>query len=86
VTDHEDADRALSRVDAALGYAASGWPCFPVQPEAKTPLTQHGLKDATTNQATIRRWWSLRPDAAIGVVTGAASGLVVIDLDPTERP
>jgi len=30
----------------------------------------------------IRRWWGRWPDANMGVVTGAASGLVVLDVDP----
>jgi len=43
---------------------------------------QHGLKDATTDLETIQRWWSRWPEANIGVVTGAISGLVVLDIDP----
>jgi hypothetical protein len=30
----------------------------------------------------IRDWWVRFPDALIGVPTGAASGLLVIDIDP----
>lgn len=30
----------------------------------------------------IRRWWRRWPDANVGVVTGAVSGLVVLDVDP----
>jgi putative DNA primase/helicase len=43
---------------------------------------QHGLKDATTDLEQIRRWWTRWPQANIGVVTGAISGLVVLDIDP----
>ena len=49
---------------------------------AKHPRTVHGLKDATTDEATIRRWWGLWPRANIGAVTGAVSGLLVLDVDP----
>jgi hypothetical protein len=39
-----------------------------------------GYKDATTDPATIRRWWTRNPRANIGLACGASS-LVVIDLD-----
>ena len=49
---------------------------------AKHPRTLHGLNDATTNEATIREWCTRWPYANIGIVTGAQSGLVVLDVDP----
>jgi hypothetical protein len=39
------------------------------------------VKDATTEEATIRQWWTRWPDANIGIATGAVSGLVVLDID-----
>jgi hypothetical protein len=38
--------------------------------------------DATTDPDQIEQWWSRRPDANIGVATGAASGFCVVDIDP----
>lgn len=40
-----------------------------------------GLKDATTDEAVIARWWQTWPQANIGVATGPQSGLVVLDID-----
>jgi hypothetical protein len=40
----------------------------------------HGLKDATTDAATIRKWFTWWPDANIGLRTGAP-GIVALDLD-----
>jgi putative DNA primase/helicase len=40
------------------------------------------VKDATTDEATIRQWWQQWPDANSGIATGAVSGLVVLDVDP----
>ncbi len=65
----------------ALKYAGMQLPVFPIIPKDKKPLTEHGFKDATTDVATIRQWWLKWPDANIGMPTGAASGLVVIDID-----
>lgn len=47
----------------------------------KHPRTRNGLKDASKDYAQISRWWGMWPDANIGVVTGKASGIVVIDVD-----
>jgi hypothetical protein len=72
---HQDHD-ALS---AALDCAGQGWTVFPCQSQSKRPATRRGFKDATTNPATIRRWWPARPDYNIGVATGATSGAYVIE-------
>ena len=80
----------------ALSYAGYGWRVFPVhyiqsngscscgQAECGSignhPRTKHGIKDATTDEARIRRWWQVEPKANIGIATG--NGLLVITLDP----
>ena len=66
--------------DFAQDYAARGWEIFPLKPHAKTPITTHGVLDASTDRETIRKWWAKTPTANIGLATGA-SGIVVIDLD-----
>ncbi len=68
-------------VEAALGYAARGWPVLPCKPRGKKPLTPHGFKDATTDREVIQSWWKRWPNANIGLVTGAESGLFVLDVD-----
>jgi Bifunctional DNA primase/polymerase, N-terminal len=68
--------------EAALRYAALGWPVFPVHTGGKVPLTRHGCKDASTDPAVVRAWWQRHPTANIGVATGPASGLLVVDVDP----
>lgn len=85
-------------LEAAVDYAKRGWSVFPLHtPTAggtcscgnpkctsigKHPRTRNGLKDATTDLATIREWWTSYPDANIGVVTGRASGFIALDVDP----
>ena len=84
-------------MDAALNYAKRGWPVFPLhtpssqgcscragascQKSGKHPRTRNGLRDASTDLMTIAGWWNKWPDANIGIVTGAVSGLLVIDVD-----
>ncbi len=84
-------------LDAALGYAARGWPVFPCHTPkgggcdchradcgspGKHPRTKNGAHDATTDAVQIERWWAMWPQASIGIATGAASGLYVLDVDP----
>jgi hypothetical protein len=67
-------------LDAALGYARRGIPVFPVR--GKSPLTEHGFRDASTDTGEIREWWSRFPDANVAIPTGSVSRLVVLDVDP----
>jgi hypothetical protein len=87
-----------SLLEAALAYAKSGWLVIPNHtPDAegrcscrkpgckstgKHPRTLNGVKGATRDEATIRRWWGMWPDANVGIATGLASGIVVLDVDP----
>lgn len=71
-------------LDAALGYAGRGWAVIPCEPRGKLPLTEHGSRDATTDADTIRAWWLRWPAANVAIVTGAVSGLVVLDIDARE--
>ena len=48
---------------------------------AKHPRTRNGLKDASVEIEQINSWWSNFPAANVGLVTGKASGLVVLDID-----
>lgn len=44
-------------------------------------LVPNGLKDASVDPDVITRWWRDSPWANIAVVTGAQSGLAVLDVD-----
>lgn len=48
---------------------------------AKHPMTQNGFKDATTDENQINEWWTKYPQANIGIRTGQASDLFVLDID-----
>lgn len=75
---------------AALGYAQAGIPVFPCffKPSPDDPTvgkkpahTKNSFHDATIDLEQIRAWWTEHPDALIGMPTGAASNIDVIDID-----
>lgn len=69
-------------MNAALTYASNGWAVFPCAPNTKVPLMgTHGIKDATTDVALIRAWWSREPNANVAIACGKTSGIYVVDID-----
>lgn len=81
--------------EAAVRYADRGWGVFPLYgitdgrcecgtncgSPGKHPRVSRGLHDATVDEDLIRSWWTRWPNANVGVVTGEASGIYVIDID-----
>ena len=66
--------------EAAIGMACKGMRIFPCGAD-KQPLTAHGFKDASNDEAVIRDWWTRWPDAGIGMPTGKINGDIVLDVD-----
>ena len=50
-------------------------------PRDKRPATSHGVLDATSDLAAIRRWWQQEPQFNIAIATGEPSGVFVVDID-----
>src|SRR5262249_59723022 len=71
-----------SLFDAGLRAAKRGWKIFPCDGKKK-PLTQHGFKDATTDEAIIRAWAKTWPGSSWGRALEAS--VLVIDLDMKHR-
>jgi Bifunctional DNA primase/polymerase, N-terminal len=74
----------MSALNEALAHAATGGPRFPcreTEPGRKRPYTARGFLDASCDPSRIERWWRQWPNALVGMPTGAASGLVVLDID-----
>lgn len=75
---------SMTEVDpgaAARRYAETGIPIFPCAAGDKRPLTTHGFHDASTDPSLVARWWARWPYANVGMPTGSASGLEVVDVD-----
>lgn len=61
-------------------YLSRGWCVFPLKPQSKLPLTQHGVLEASNDLAQIQAWRDRWPACGWGLAAGM-SGLLVIDLD-----
>lgn len=69
---------------SALSLAASGIAVFPCIWRKKEPATRRGFYDATTNPATIQRWFGGNFKRNLAVRTGLASDLWILDVDDPE--
>src|SRR5262245_13939374 len=81
-----DETRGRELLDAALGYAARGWPVIPLhsptgvgcschmgsrcESVGKHPRLKRWRNEASCDPGVIERWWTAWPDANIGIVTG----------------
>ena len=72
-------------ISAAKGIGTFGWPVFPVNQNTKAPLITEWQSRASSNLYEIEHLFRNHPNAAIGLVTGQRSGLVVIDFDEREN-
>lgn len=91
---NEYQERAL---ECALEYIKFGWKVLPLytvingrctcgksdcSSPGKHPTTANGVKDASGDEADIRRWFGNGIAFNIGIAAGSFSGLVVLDIDP----
>lgn len=68
---------------AALNYLARGWSVIPALEKAKRPaIPWKRYQDALVSEKTLREWFRRSPEYNVSIVTGALSGLVVVDVDP----
>ncbi len=66
---------------AALRYAAKGWRVLQVKPGGNAPMMGKGWQhNASSDPATVRDWWTKRPDANIGIVCDGHFGFA-LDVD-----
>lgn len=81
----------------ALAYARKGWRVLPLwwpaglgvcacpapdcKDPGKHPLVAGGAHAATTRAEQIEAWWRKWPQANVGIATGEASGIWVLDID-----
>lgn len=62
----------------ALALAEQGVPVFPCHKD-KSPACRHGFYDANTDPLRLRKMWN--GPHLVGIRTGSASGIAVLDID-----
>ena len=70
----------------ALQYARDlHYSIIPIEASSKKPLVYWAVHQRfRANEALIRNWFRRFPDMSVGIVTGAVSGLTVVDFDSLE--
>jgi hypothetical protein len=64
----------MTPLDHALSYAALGWRVAPIKPGFKFPKGLDNWQErATTDDATIRKWWGKYPDYGVSIVAGTSA-------------
>ncbi|MDJ0949079.1 MAG: bifunctional DNA primase/polymerase [Alphaproteobacteria bacterium] len=72
----------LTIAETALAYWRRGWSVVPLVPHAKRPLLPWtAYQQRRAGEDEVRGWYERWPDANVGIVTGAISGLLVLDID-----
>lgn len=74
---------AVSEAHAAARVClARGWSVVAVEPRGKRPLIAwRELQSRLPEASEVDAWFAAQPDANLGVITGAVSNLVVLDVD-----
>jgi hypothetical protein len=67
-------------IDNAIQLGKRGFSTFPCLC-TKAPACPHGFKDASTDPAVLRALWQRHPGTLVGIATGSASNLAVLDID-----
>lgn len=74
-----------TKLDAALEYLERGWSIIPIKPEGKRPAIRwRDYQDRLPTEEEVTEWWTNWPNHDIAIVTGALSGVVVVDCDNEE--
>lgn len=69
-------------LEAALAYARRGWSVIPLLPRDKRPAVEwEAYQRERASEEQIHHWWQENPAYNVGVVLGAVSGLVAVDVD-----
>ena len=67
---------------AALDYLYRGWSVIPLRARDKRPAVPwQDFQTARASEQEVHGWFARRPDNNVAIVTGAVSGLVVLDID-----
>ena len=65
---------------AALDFLSRGWSVIPIRETEKRPaVAWKAFQRKCASEETVHDWFSRAPNSNVAIVTGALSGLVVLD-------
>jgi len=70
-----------NNLEAALEYLEHGWSVIPVGQDKKPKMKVKEFQKRRANELEVRKWFTQWPDANVGIITGAISGIVVVDIE-----
>lgn len=74
--------REATALEAALEYIERGWSIIPISPETKRPLIKwREFQGRIATAEEVEEWFDQWPGAYLAVVTGAISGVCIVDTD-----
>jgi putative DNA primase/helicase len=68
-------------LEAALDYRDRGWSIIPVGADKRPRLAWKQYQNTRAEIEQLREWFEHAPDTNIAIVTGALSGILVLDVD-----
>ena len=68
-------------IQAAVSYAQMGFSVIPVTRDKKPLVPWKEWQSKRADEAQIRTWFRQYPKANVGIITGAISGIVVVDVE-----
>lgn len=68
-------------LDTAIKYAQKGLKVVPVAAGGKNPIIQDWVNNASDDVSVLEKWFGEEDNLNIGIVTGKASNIVVLDID-----
>lgn len=72
----------MAALEDALEYLDRGWVVIPIRPDSKRPAIKwQEYQNRHPTEDEVIKWWTDWPDYQIAIVTGALSGVVVVDCD-----
>jgi hypothetical protein len=83
MSQHDEArGRDGAYLEAALGYLKRGWAVVPAGERTKRPIVPwQAYQHRMPSEAEVTGWFERWPTANLAVITGAISGIIVVDVD-----
>lgn len=69
-------------LEKALQYQKAGKPIFPVGKDKRPIVEWKQFQTRIPTAEEVKTWWTIHPEANIGMATGKLSGISVVDIDP----